>query len=93
MQFLRNLRRSCEGRKPKAKIVTVVTCGGPVETDELMKLSDALVVAWYGGEQGGSALAELLLGRADFTGRLPITFPVSADVLPPFEDYSMDGRT
>lgn len=50
-------------------------------------------MAWYGGEEGGTALAELLFGAADFTGRLPIAFPDSADVLPPFEDYSMVGRT
>ncbi len=93
MAFLRNLRRACDNRNPKAKIVTVVTGGSPVETDELLKLSDALVLAWYGGEEGGSALADLLLGRADFSGRLPVTFPVSAEALPPFEDYSMDGRT
>ncbi len=93
LQFLRNLRRSCDGCSPRKKIVTVVTGGGPVEMDELMKLSDALVMAWYGGEEGGNALARLLFGRADFTGRLPVTFPVSADVLPPFEDYSMEGRT
>lgn len=93
LEFLRNLRRACDARTPKGKVVTVVTCGGPVETGELMELSDALVIAWYGGGEGGGALAELLLGRADFTGRLPMTFPVSADVLPPFEDYNMDGRT
>ena len=93
LQALRNLRRELGESSPRKKIVTVVTGGGPVETDELLKLSDALVMAWYGGEEGGNALARLLFGRADFTGRLPVTFPVSADVLPPFEDYTMDGRT
>ncbi len=93
LQFLRNLRRACDNRSPKAKLVVVVTGGSPIETDEVMRLSDALVMAWYGGEEGGHAFADLVFGRVDFTGRLPVTFPVSADVLPAFEDYSMAGRT
>ena len=86
-EFSRRLRR--EGRK----LIVVLTGGSPVELKEIEALSDAVVMAWYGGEEGGTALAELLFGAADFTGRLPITFPDSADVLPPFEDYSMVGRT
>ena len=93
MQFLRNLRRACGNSKPAVKLVTVITGGSPVATDEIFALSDAVVMAWYGGQEGGHALADLLLGRADFTARLPITFPVSEKVLPPFEDYSMEGRT
>ena len=93
LQFLRNLRRAADNRSSKAKVVTVVTGGSPVEMGEILALSDAVVMAWYGGQEGGHALADLLFGRADFTGRLPVTFPVSEKVLPPFEDYSMDGRT
>ena len=93
LQFLRNVRRACNGRSPKAKLVTVVTGGSPVAMDEVFGLSDAVVMAWYGGQEGGHALADLLLGKADFTGRLPMTFPVSDADLPPFEDYSMAGRT
>lgn len=93
LQFIRNLRRACKIRGPQTKLITVVTGGSPVELDEVMELSDAVVFAWYGGEEGGHALADLLFGRADFTGRLPVTFPVSVDVLPPFADYAMKGRT
>jgi beta-glucosidase len=53
----------------------------------------ATIMAWYPGQEGGAALADLLLGRVDFTGRLPITFYRSAADLPPFEDYGMAGRT
>jgi len=87
------LRKFQSMRRKGRKIVTVVTGGSPVELKEVEGLSDAVVMAWYGGEEGGSALADLIFGRADFTGRLPVTFPDSADVLPPFEDYSMAGRT
>ena len=90
---LGHLRAVAANRKRGLKVVTVVTGGSPVELDEVAKLSDAVVVAWYSGEAGGEALAELLFGRADFTGRLPVTFPTSAGALPPFRDYAMAGRT
>ncbi len=89
LAYLRQFR----GRPPERKLVTVVTGGGPIDLHEVMEISDAVIFAWYPGEEGGNALADLLFGRADFSGRLPTTFPVSADVLPPFEDYSMAGRT
>ena len=87
------LRKFQDARRAGRRILTVVTGGSPVELREVEELSDAVVLAWYGGEEGGTALADLVFGRADFTGRLPVTFPDSADVLPPFEDYSMAGRT
>jgi len=53
----------------------------------------ALVEAWYPGQQGGAAVADVLFGDYNPSGRLPVTFYQSADQLPPFEDYSMKGRT
>ena len=89
LAYLRQFRDRPEDRK----LVTVVTGGGPLDLSEVMEISDAVIFAWYAGEEGGNALADLLFGREDFSGRLPVTFPVSTDVLPPFEDYSMAGRT
>jgi beta-glucosidase len=60
---------------------------------EIEELSDAVIMAWYPGQEGGEALADLLFGDANFSGRLPITFPESTDVLPAFDDYTMKGRT
>ena len=54
---------------------------------------DAIVQAWYGGEAGGEALADVLYGDCNPTGRLPITFYRSTDQLPDFENYEMKGRT
>jgi len=54
---------------------------------------DAIIQAWYGGEAGGEALADVLYGDYNPTGRLPITFYTSTDQLPDFEDYTMKGRT
>jgi beta-glucosidase len=53
----------------------------------------AIVEAWYPGQAGGSALADVLFGDQDAGGRLPVTFYQSVDDLPPFEDYRMAGRT
>ena len=54
---------------------------------------DAIVQAWYGGEAGGEALADVLYGDYNPTGRLPITFYRSTDQLPDYESYEMKGRT
>ena len=87
---LRFLRQT---KQQKRKVVAVVTGGSPVDLREVEELADAVVMAWYSGAEGGHALADLLFGACDFTGRLTLTFPESVDALPPFEDYSMAGRT
>jgi len=53
----------------------------------------AILQAWYPGEQGGNAVAEVLFGDTNPAGRLPVTFYRSTEDLPPFEDYSMSNRT
>jgi beta-glucosidase len=53
----------------------------------------AILQAWYPGEEGGRAVAEVLFGDVNPAGRLPVTFYRSTSDLPPFEDYSMSNRT
>jgi beta-glucosidase len=53
----------------------------------------AILDAWYPGEEGGTALADVLFGDYNPAGRLPVTFYKSVDQLPPFTDYNMIGRT
>ena len=75
-------------------LIVVLENGSPVTIPELHTLSAALVEAWYPGEQGGAAIADVLFGDYVPAGRLCASFPVSADDLPPFNDYEMShGRT
>ncbi len=55
--------------------------------------ANAILEAWYPGEEGGTAIAETLAGANNPAGRLPVTFYKSVNDLPPFEEYSMKGRT
>lgn len=76
-----------------AKIVLVLTGGGPIALGDLEELVEAAVFVWYPGEAGGLAVADILFGHVTPSGKLPLTFPRSLDDLPPFDDYSMQGRT
>lgn len=74
-------------------VVTVVCAGLPLDLREVCELSDAVLYAWYPGERGGEAVADVLFGDVSPSGKLPITFPESVEQLPTFDDYSMQGRT
>ncbi len=76
-----------------ARIVLVVTGGSPIALGEIEEMVDAILFVWYPGMKGGKAVADVLFGDISPAGKLPLTFPKSLDQLPPFEDYSMDGRT
>jgi len=76
-----------------AKIVLVVTGGSPIALSEIEDLVEAILFVWYPGMEGGRAVADVLFGDVSPAGKLPITFPKSIDQLPPFDDYSMEGRT
>jgi beta-glucosidase len=74
-------------------LILVVTGGSPIDLAWAQEHCDAIVFAWYPGELGGGAVADVLFGDYNPAGRLPITFPRSYEQLPPFEDYAMKGRT
>ena len=74
-------------------VIVVLTSGSAVALNYAAANAGAVLAAWYGGEETGSALAEVLTGASNPAGRLPVTFYTSADQLPPFTDYAMKGRT
>jgi beta-glucosidase len=76
-----------------ARIVLVLTGGSPIALGEIAGMVEAILFVWYPGQEGGRAVASLLYGDNSPSGKLTITFPKATADLPPFEDYSMDGRT
>jgi len=74
-------------------VILVLTAGSPLAIPEEHELCDAILYAWYPGEEGGNAVAGAIFGDFSPAGRLPLTFPKSLEDLPPFEDYSMKERT
>ena len=74
-------------------VVLVLCTGSAIALENVIDDCEAVLVGWYGGEQMGDAVRELLYGCRDDFGRLPVTFYRSTDDLPPFDDYDMQGRT
>ena len=75
------------------KVVFVNFSGSAMGLTDVEPSCDAILQAWYPGEEGGNAVASVLYGTYNPAGRLPVTFYRSTDQLPDFEDYSMKGRT
>jgi beta-glucosidase len=88
LDYLRKLKK--DNPHP---VIAVVTGGSPMNLAEVQELADAVLLVWYPGEEGGNAVADILFGKVSPSGKLPVTFPRSYDQLPPYEDYSMKGRT
>ena len=74
-------------------VVFVVTTGSALGLRWAQDNLPAILLAWYPGQQGGNAVADVLFGGYNPGGRLPVTFYESVTQLPPFADYHMEGRT
>ncbi len=74
-------------------VVLVLLNGSALAVDWADAHVPAIVEAWYPGEEGGAAIADVLFGDCNPSGRLPVTFYKSVDDLPPFGDYALAGRT
>jgi beta-glucosidase len=74
-------------------VVFVLTTGSAVAVRWAQEHLPAILLAWYPGEEGGDAVADVLFGDVSPAGRLPVTFYESIDQVPAFTDYSMAGRT
>lgn len=89
------VQRNClKALKQAGKKVIFVNCSGSaIALVPETQSCDAILQAWYGGESGGQAVADVLFGDYNPSGKLPVTFYKSVKQLSDFEDYSMKGRT
>ena len=92
------LPRIQEGMLMKIKkmgkpVVFVLCSGGAVALDWEDQNLDAVLAAWYGGQAAGTAMADILFGNVNPSGKLPITFYSTKNFLPPFDSYEMEHRT
>src|SRR5690606_12214735 len=74
-------------------LVVVLMNGSQINLAWAREHADAIIEAWYPGQSGGLAVANVIAGHLNPGGRLPLTFYRSVDDLPPFGDYDMRGRT
>ena len=74
-------------------LIVVLMNGSALSVNWANEHADAILDAWYSGEEGGTAVAQTLAGVNNPAGRLPVTFYTGVEQLPPFEDYAMKGRT
>ncbi|MFL9833677.1 xylan 1,4-beta-xylosidase [Chryseobacterium terrae] len=76
------------------KPIIYINCSGSaIALGEIADISEAVIQAWYPGQEGGTAVADVLFGKYNPSGRLPITFYKNASQIPDFENYDMEGRT
>jgi beta-glucosidase len=87
-------RKYLQALKKAGKTVVLVNCSGSaIALTPETESCDAILQAWYGGQSGGQAVADVLFGDYNPSGKLPVTFYKNSDQLGNFEDYSMKGRT
>lgn len=80
--------------KEAGKQVIFVNCSGScIALEPEAENCEAIVQAWYAGQEGGTAIADVLFGDYNPSGKLPVTFYKNSKQLPDYEDYSMKGRT
>ncbi len=80
--------------KEAGKRVVLVNCSGSaIALQPETESCDAILQVWYAGQEGGTAIADVIFGDCNPSGKLPVTFYKSTDQLPDYEDYSMKGRT
>ena len=73
--------------------ITVVMTGSAMDLTRLSETSSAILQAWYPGARGGLSIGDIIFGKVNPSGKLPVTIYQSTDDLPDFEDYSMKNRT
>ena len=89
VDYIKTLRDKA-GSNP---IILVINSGSALNLAEVEPYVDAIIYAWYLGEQGGNAIADIIFGNSNPSGKLPITIPESLSHLPLYDNYNMENRT
>lgn len=89
INYIKKLRK-ISGDKP---VILIIKAGSAIDLSEVSNYVDAIIYAWYLGEQGGNAIADIIFGDVNPSGKLPITIPKALSDLPEYNDYNMDNRT
>jgi beta-glucosidase len=87
-------RKLLKSLKDAGKHIVYVNCSGSaIALQPETETCDAILQAWYGGESGGQAIADVIYGDYNPSGKLPVTFYKNSEQLPDYEDYTLKGRT